>query len=35
MAEGNDMVEDDGSILLNIGAPCNVWFKEDERYATS
>ena len=28
------MVEDDGSILLNIGAPCNVCLKEDERYAT-
>ena len=28
------MVDDDGSILLNIGAPCNVCLKEDERYAT-
>lgn len=28
------MVDDDGSILLNIGAPCNVCLKEDDRYAT-
>ncbi len=28
------MVENDGSILLNIGAPCNVCLKQDERYAT-
>ena len=28
------MVDQDGSILLNVGAPCNVCLKEDERYAT-
>jgi glucose/arabinose dehydrogenase len=28
------MIDEDGSILLNIGAPCNVCLKEDERYAT-
>ena len=28
------MVDSDGSILLNVGAPCNVCLKEDERYAT-
>jgi len=28
------MVDSDGSILLNIGAPCNVCINEDERYAT-
>ena len=28
------MVDKDGSILLNVGAPCNVCLKEDERYAT-
>lgn len=28
------MVDDDGSIFLNIGAPCNVCLNNDERYAT-
>lgn len=28
------MIDDDDSILLNIGAPCNICIKEDERYAT-
>tara|TARA_B100001287_G_scaffold245600_1_gene222991 strand:+ start:2683 stop:3783 length:1101 start_codon:yes stop_codon:yes gene_type:complete len=28
------MVDEDGSILLNVGAPCNVCIKDDERYAT-
>ena len=28
------MVDDDGSIFLNIGAPCNVCLNDDERYAT-
>ena len=28
------MIDNDGSILLNVGAPCNVCLKEDERYAT-
>ena len=28
------IVDDDGSILLNVGAPCNVCLREDERFAT-
>ena len=28
------MIDEDGSIVLNIGAPCNVCLREDERYAT-
>ena len=28
------MIDEDGSIVLNVGAPCNVCLKEDERYAT-
>tara|TARA_B100000900_G_scaffold400922_1_gene405042 strand:- start:2733 stop:3839 length:1107 start_codon:yes stop_codon:yes gene_type:complete len=28
------MIDDDQSILVNIGAPCNVCLKDDERYAT-
>ena len=28
------MIDHDDSILMNIGAPCNVCLNEDERYAT-
>ena len=28
------VIDDDQSILLNVGAPCNVCLKDDERYAT-
>ncbi len=28
------IVDDDGSILINVGAPCNVCLKDDERFAT-
>ena len=28
------IVDSDGSLLLNVGAPCNVCLREDERFAT-
>ena len=28
------IVDEDGSILVNVGAPCNVCLKEDDRFAT-